>query len=102
MSKQEEKMGPYYNSAFPGLGNNVMYRRADGNIYESSEGTRAWRNNNPGNLRDYSFARNQGAIGRAGGETDEAPAFAIFPDMETGWDAMVNLLSGSTYQKLTI
>lgn len=88
-------MEPTYISAFPGIGTTRMYVGNDGNIYEASGGSRAWRNNNPGNLEDGKFARNNGAIGTDG-------RFAIFPDAEIGFNAMANLLSTSSYQKLTI
>lgn len=88
-------MEPTYISAFPGIGTTRMYVGSDGNIYEFSGGTRAWRNNNPGNLEDGKFARNNGAIGTDG-------RFAIFPDIATGFNAMANLLSTNAYQKLTI
>ena len=88
-------MEPTYVSAFPGIGTNRMYVGNDGNIYEASGGSRAWRNNNPGNIEDGKFARNNGAIGSDG-------RFAMFPDITTGFNAMVGLLSTSSYQKLTI
>ena len=84
-----------YISAFPGIGTARMYVGNDGNIYEFSGGSRAWRNNNPGNLEDGKFARNNGAIGSDG-------RFAIFPDTATGFNAMAGLLATSSYQKLTI
>ena len=88
-------MEPTYISAFPGIGTTRMFVGNDGNIYEASGGSRAWRNNNPGNLQDGSFARDNGAIGSDG-------RFAIFPDTETGFNAMTNLLSSSAYKDLTI
>ena len=48
--------------------------------------TRAERNNNPGNIEYGAFAMAQGAIGSDG-------RFAIFPDLETGYQASRNLLS---------
>ncbi|MCP5467822.1 MAG: hypothetical protein H7A32_00960 [Deltaproteobacteria bacterium] len=60
-----------------------------------SGGTRAWRNNNPGNIRNGKFADNHGAIGEAGG-------FAVFPDEVTGESALVSLLKTTTYQNLSI
>ncbi|MDR1337810.1 MAG: hypothetical protein LBJ73_02150 [Rickettsiales bacterium] len=96
-------MEPTYVSAFKGFGNNAMYVASDGNIYEHSGGTIAWRNNNPGNLRAYKSVFGRGAIGTGGGATkDGVPGFAIFPDRATGWNAMVGLLSEPMYQKLTI
>jgi len=88
-------MEPAYVSAFPGIGTTRMYVGNDGNIYEASGGSRAWRNNNPGNLEDGKFARNNGAIGTDG-------RFAIFPDTATGFNAMASLLATNSYQKLTI
>ena len=77
-------MEPTYISAFPGIGTTRMYVGNDGNIYEFSGGSRAWRNNNPGNLEDGKFARDNGAIGSDG-------RFAIFPDATTGFNAMTGL-----------
>jgi hypothetical protein len=59
------------------------------------EGTLAWRNNNPGNIRPGQFAQNHGAIGSGGG-------FAIFPDEATGSNALLALLQTPMYQSLTI
>lgn len=58
-------------------------------------GTRAWRNNNPGNLRPGRFSTSQGAIGDAGG-------FAVFGDAGTGGSAQGALLSGPTYSGLSL
>lgn len=88
-------MGPRFISAFPGIGTNRMYVGNDGNIYEASGGSRAWRNNNPGNIEYGKFARDNGAIGSDG-------RFAMFPDITTGFNAMADLLSTNSYQKLTI
>ena len=88
-------MEPTYISAFKGIGTNTMYVGNDGNIYEASGGDRAWRNNNPGNLEDGKFARNNGAIGSDG-------RFAMFPNSDIGWNAMVGLLSTDVYQNMTI
>ena len=88
-------MEPIYISAFTGIGTTRMYVGNDGNIYEFSGGSRAWRNNNPGNLEDGKFARDNGAIGTDG-------RFAIFPDATTGFNAMAGLLSTNAYQNLTI
>jgi hypothetical protein len=95
-------MEPTYVSAFKGLGNNAMYVASNGNIYEHSGGSIAWRNNNPGNLRAYKESFERGAIGTGGGAKEKIPGFAIFPDVNTGWNAMVDLLSQPMYQKLTI
>jgi hypothetical protein len=88
-------MNPTYISAFKGFGINRMYVAINGNIYEHSGGSLAWRNNNPGNMEYSDFTRNNGTIGTDG-------RFAIFPNENIGWNAMVNLLLQPRYQKLTI
>lgn len=67
----------------------------DGSSLTRANGSRAWRNNNPGNIRSGSFANTYGAIGKAGG-------FAVFPDEFAGQRASIALLRTSTYAKLTI
>ncbi len=59
------------------------------------DGTRAWRNNNPGNIRNTPFAQANGSIGEAGG-------FAVFPNEATGRSALVALLKTDTYQRLSV
>lgn len=76
-------------------GNSVIYIYNDGSRVVRNNGTRAWRNNNPGNLRYYDFAKKNGAIGEAG-------QYAVFPDEETGMRALHTLLQTESYQKLTI
>lgn len=49
------------------------------------EGTRAWRNNNPGNIEYGSFAKSHGAVGTDG-------RFAVFPSYEAGRKAKEALL----------
>lgn len=77
------------------LGRDVVYTTADGRRARRTGGTRAWRNLNPGNIRYSEFSRNAGAIGQAGG-------FAVFPDEETGTQAISSLLRGQSYNNLTI
>ena len=84
-----------YTNAFSGSGNSVIYEDENKNQETWSGGTRAWRNNNPGNIRDGDFARRRGAIGAAGG-------FAVFPNYEAGFAALTALLRTSTYQRLTV
>jgi len=67
----------------------------DGSQIVRQGGTRAWRNNNPGNLRNFAFSIQHGSLGEAGG-------FAVFPDEATGWRALLSLLKGATYQALTV
>jgi hypothetical protein len=60
------------------------------------EGTRAWRNNNPGNIEYGDFATSRGAIGTDG-------RFAVFPSYEAGRAAKESLLFESpSYQNRTI
>jgi hypothetical protein len=58
-------------------------------------GSRSWRNNNPGNLEAGSFTQAHGAI-------SADSRLAIFPDCETGLNALHNLLKTPTYQGLSI
>lgn len=73
----------------------VIYTHNDGTRTRYTGGTRAWRNTNPGNLRDSKFARNTGAIGVAGG-------FAVFPTEQVGTTAIINLMRSQNYRNLTI
>lgn len=60
------------------LSTNVReYIRADGTRYQHIGGSRAWRNNNEGNIKRGDFAERHGAIGHDG-------SFAIFPTVEIG------------------
>jgi len=72
-----------------------IYYDEHGNKMIRSEGSRSWRNNNPGNLANFPFARENGSIGTDG-------RFAIFPDAETGQRVRKKLLKGSKYHHLTI
>jgi hypothetical protein len=61
------------------------------------EGTRNWRNNNPGNIEYGIFAQRMGAIGTDG-------RFAVFPTLDSGTKAKEELLFGaqSNYKNLSI
>lgn len=72
-----------------------QFIRNDGAIETRKGGSRAWRNNNPGNLRYTDFSKRNGAIGIDSG------GFAIFPSREIGEAAQINLLK-SNYNKLTL
>ena len=77
-----------------GQGYNVV-QLADGTTVRR-QGTRAWRNNNPGNIEYGDYARSMGAIGSDG-------RFAIFPNYETGRRAKERLLfETSSYRNLTL
>jgi len=58
-------------------------------------GERAWRTNNPGNIKTGAFARANGAIGRDG-------RYAIFPDELTGKHALQTLLRTPGYVDLLV
>lgn len=76
-------------------GYDVIVVAPDGKKYKRSGGTRAWRNNNPGNIRPGKFSRSVGGIGSAGG-------FAVFPDEQTGMLAIKKLLLTNNYKNLTV
>lgn len=73
----------------------ITYLDAEGRGVLRQGGTRAWRNNNPGNISRGSFAAAQGAIGDDG-------RFAVFPDEGTGFAAIIALLSTETYRALSL
>ena len=62
---------------------------------ETRTGTRAFRNNNPGNIVDGNFAQSNGAVGTDG-------RFAVFPNAAAGFQALNNLLMTPTYQNLSV
>lgn len=76
-------------------GYDVDIEYADGIIETRSGGSRAWRNNNPGNIRMSAEAISSGAIGNAGG-------FAVFPDEAAGKQAVRSLLESPAYASLTV
>jgi hypothetical protein len=47
---------------------------------------RPWRNQNPGNVKQGSISKSNGSIGSAGG-------FAVFPEYQSGHDALIDTLS---------
>lgn len=82
-------------SSVPVEGNTTAaQRRASGRVQTdpgaSKPGTRGARNNNPGNIEYGPFARSMGAIGTDG-------RFAVFPDMQTGTQALAALMG--SYQR---
>ena len=86
---------PYIHAAPSNSSPAVVYTDNNGDKLLRRGGSRSWRNNNPGNMRYTRFAREQGAIGAAGG-------FAVFPSTEVGRTALLNLLTGTVYSHLTI
>lgn len=81
-------------SAEPGPKKTVIYTDSDGKKYEYSKGDRAWRNNNPGNLKSGEVSKRNNQVGKAGG-------FAVFPDYETGHLALIDCLK-TTYKNATL
>lgn len=93
--KDKDKKDVYV-KAYPGEKKSVMYETKNAErIFRWSEGTRSWRNNNPGNIRHGEFTKKNGAIGKAGG-------FACFPEKETGKKALIALFKTNSYQKGTL
>src|SRR3974390_1733529 len=79
----------------------VHYFDEKGNLTIRSGGSRAWRCNNPGNLltSPYSRGKNRRSIGQAG---DGRNGYAVYPDYETGHEALVIMLKGGVYSPLTL
>lgn len=75
---------------------NRDYYDEHGNKLVKVGGLRSWRNNNPGNLKNYRFAKENGSIGH------DKQNFAIFSDEQTGQRARRKLLKGSKYRHLTL
>jgi hypothetical protein len=74
----------------------VHYFDEKGNMTIRSGGTKAWRNNNPGNMTHKGgFVARHGAIGNAGG-------MAVFPTGAIGRQALIDLLKSSNYNTLKI
>lgn len=88
-----------YHSARRGEGLSTVYVRPDGTEDVYAGGTMAWRNNNPGNLKDGDFARRHGAIGAY---TNDNGTFAVFPDEATGTAALRDLLNVPKYRRMTV
>jgi hypothetical protein len=79
----------------------VQYFDENGNMTIRGGGTIAWRCNNLGNLRAsaYSKSTKRRAIGTAGYGENE---YAVYPDYETGHEALVVMLKGGIYSPLTL
>lgn len=70
----------------------------DGQQVTRKGGTVAWRNNNPGNLRESEFTKRMGSIGK------DSNNYAIFPNADAGDQARYVLLFSPelSYYDLTI
>jgi hypothetical protein len=72
-------------TAESGPKNSVIYFDNLGKKWIYEKGSRAWRNQNPGNMVIGKISIENGMIGKAGG-------FAVFPDYQTGHNALIILL----------
>jgi LysM repeat protein/peptidoglycan hydrolase-like protein with peptidoglycan-binding domain len=85
----------------PGSAPTVAGEVIDGYVIHSREvrakGSLAWRNNNPGNIRNGAFADAHGAF-----KGKKNHGFAIFPDHDTGFAALTALLKTDAYKRLTL
>lgn len=73
----------------------ITYRDQAGSEVTKKDGSRSWRNNNPGNIVRGDFSEAHGSIGDDG-------KFGVFPDEATGSAATVALFTGGTYRALSI
>ena len=87
-------MSDFY-KAYRGDGRDVVYETLSGTQIIKRQWSVAWRNNNPGNIERGEFSRRNGAIGDDG-------RFAIFPNYNTGRNALENLLKTKSYQSLRV
>lgn len=67
------------------LKHSVIYTDETGKYFRFSGGSRAWRNNNPGNIVPGDSNKRNNQIGVAN-------KFAVFPDYESGHQALLDLL----------
>ncbi len=74
----------------------VRYEYSDGTELIKEDGSKAWRNNNPGNVGCSPFMQRRGMLAC----DDEGRA--VFPDYETGEEAMRELLREGLYRSLNI
>jgi hypothetical protein len=81
----------------------VTYYSNDGRkIKTHVGGTRAWRNNNPGNITWKGREKQKGAFADRHGAIGSDGTFAIFPNVETGRLARNRLLEGPSYRDRTL
>lgn len=73
----------------------TIYINSLGEKIKRTGGSAAWRNNNPGNIRKSKSAYDFGAIG-------ETAKWAVFPDAETGLNAITKLLRSKNYKNLSV
>lgn len=80
-----------------GRGYNIV-QDGEGNTFKLSGGSRAWRNNNPGNLKFGEFSLKYGAMGH------DDTMHSIFPTVDVGNNAKYQLLFGDEkeYKDMTL
>jgi hypothetical protein len=71
--------------AIPGMKHSVIYSDDSGKHFRFSGGTLAWRNHNPGNVWPGHISKKNNQIG-------VAYKLAIFPDYQSGHDALLDVL----------
>lgn len=76
--------------AASGLYHSVIYTDDSGKHFRFSGGTWAWRNHNPGNIRPGKVSNRNNQIG-------VAYNFAVFPDYESGHNALLDVLETTYY-----
>lgn len=93
--------GKFANYGDPESQFTVHYYDENGDLTIRSGGTRAWRCNNPGALLEssYSTSKDRHCIGTAG---YKKYIYAVYPDYETGHEALIVMLRGSRYFHLTL
>lgn len=74
------------------IGETRVFQREDGGVEKRDGGTRAWRNNNPGNMEYNAYTKSLGAVGTDG-------RFAVFPSYEAGSKAKESLIFGGKNYK---
>lgn len=79
----------------------VQYFDEQGNMTIRSEGSVAWRCNNPAAMLEslYSTNKDRRCIGTAGNVKYK---YAVYPDYQTGHEALIVMLRGSKYFHLTL
>lgn len=110
--ENENPMKTVWVRAEKGSNISIIYYDKDGNKLirykdptpQSLRGSKSWRHNNPGNLKNGPHAKSYGAIGSAEYTNPEGKKvhFAIFPDYETGRNAFAKLLIREDYIDFTL
>ncbi len=79
----------------------VQYFDEQGNMTIRSDGSVAWRCNNPAAMLEspYSTSKDRRCIGTAGNAKYK---YAVYPDYQTGHEALIVMLRGSKYFHLTL